>query len=81
MDYVSSIEKTYNKNAKILFKLDRLVLDDLSANETLSGYSCLVLDEAHERTLNIDIIVGLITNLLNKRNDFKIIITSASMDV
>jgi HrpA-like RNA helicase len=47
----------------------------------LSKYSCLVIDEAHERTISIDVILGLIKELLSKRDDFKIIVTSASMDI
>lgn len=40
----------------------------------------MVIDEAHERTLSIDILVGLIKQLLTKRSDFKVIITSATLD-
>jgi len=47
----------------------------------LSKYSCLVIDEAHERTISIDVILGLIKTLLSQRKDFKIIVTSASMDI
>lgn len=47
----------------------------------LSKYSCLVIDEAHERTICIDVILGLVKDLLRKRKDFKVIVTSASMDI
>lgn len=67
--------------AKIIFKLDRIVLDELTEDPILSKYSCLVIDEAHERTISIDVILGLIKELLTKRKDFKIIVTSASMDI
>ena len=40
-----------------------------------------MIDEAHERTISIDVILGLITQLLKKRQDFKVIVTSASMDI
>ena len=56
-----------NANAKIIFKLDRLVLDELTIDPVLSKYCCLVIDEAHERTISIDVILGLIKNLLGKR--------------
>ena len=46
----------------------------------LSKYCCLVIDEAHERTLSIDIILGLVKQLLKQRKDFKVVVTSASMD-
>lgn len=47
----------------------------------LSQYSCLIVDEAHERTISIDVILGLLKNILEKRKDFKVIITSASMNI
>lgn len=49
-----------NEKAKIVFMLDRLVLDELTEDPLLSKYSCLVIDEAHERTISIDVILGLI---------------------
>jgi HrpA-like RNA helicase len=58
------------------------VLDELIADPSLSNYSCLVLDEAHERTINIDVIIGTLKGLFkNARKGFKVIITSASMDI
>lgn len=44
--------------------MDRLVLDELKSDPILSKYSCLVIDEAHERTISIDVILGLIKQLL-----------------
>jgi ATP-dependent helicase HrpA len=41
----------------------------------------LVIDEAHERTISIDVILGFVKELLTKRKDFKVIVTSASMDI
>ena len=70
-----------NPKAKIVFKMDRLVLDELTEDPNLSKYLCLVLDEAHERTISIDVILGMIKSLLSKREDFKVIVTSASMDI
>jgi len=78
---VASSGKTQHPKAKIIFKLDRLVLDELVESPTLDEYSCLVIDEAHERTISIDVILGLVKDLLSKRKDFKVIITSASMEI
>jgi HrpA-like RNA helicase len=47
VDYMASAGKRINKDAKIIFKLDRLVLDELTEDPVLSNYSCLVIDEAH----------------------------------
>lgn len=81
MDYKTSFDKQVSSEAKIVFKMDRLVLDELTEDRLLSAYSCLVIDEAHERTISIDVIAGLIKDLVKARPDFKVIITSASMDV
>ena len=40
-----------------------------------------MIDEAHERTISIDVIIGLVKKLVKERSDFRVIITSASMDV
>ena len=80
VDYQTSLLSEPNKNAKIVFKMDRLVLDELKIDPILSKYCCLVIDEAHERTISIDVILGLIKMLLSRRKGFKVIITSASMD-
>ena len=61
VDYQASFNsRKLNKNAKIIFKLDRIVVEELERDPLLSNYSCLVIDEAHERTLSIDIILGKI---------------------
>lgn len=82
VDYVSSAGKTnqLNPDCKILVKLDRLLLDEIEEDPLLEKYSCLVIDEAHERTISIDVIIGLIKNILSKRGNFKVIITSATLD-
>lgn len=46
----------------------------------LSKYCCLVVDEAHERTISIDVILGRIKHIINHRKNFKVIVTSASLD-
>ena len=81
IDYQTSSNKNVNPESKIVFKLDRLVLDELTVDPVLSKYCCLVIDEAHERTISIDVILGLIKELLRKRKNFKVIVTSASMDI
>lgn len=81
VDYVASAGRKPNKEAKIIFQLDRLVLDEMTNDHLLTNYSCLVIDEAHERTISIDVILGFVKGLLTKRKDFKVIVTSASMDV
>lgn len=80
VDYMASSGSKVNRNSKIIVKLDRLLLDEIEVDPLLKNYSCLVIDEAHERTISIDVIIGLITNILKERKDFKVIITSATLD-
>ena len=44
MDYSSSIAKNINPEAKIIFKLDRLLIDEIAEDELLSKYACLIID-------------------------------------
>lgn len=44
VDYIASANRTGSKEAKIVFKLDRLVLDEITEDPLLSKYSCLVID-------------------------------------
>ena len=52
----------------------------MTADPLLSNYCCLVIDEAHERTISIDVILGRVKHILSNRKDFKVIVTSASLD-
>lgn len=80
VDYATSAHKQVSKLAKIIFKLDSVVLDELTVDRALSRYSCLIIDQAHERTISIDVILGLIKQLQQIRKGFKVIVTSASLD-
>lgn len=64
----------------IKFLTDGMLLSEAHADPMLSGYDTIIIDEAHERSLNIDFLIGLLRNLLNKRPDLKLIITSATID-
>ncbi|MCC2639310.1 MAG: ATP-dependent helicase HrpA, partial [Moraxellaceae bacterium] len=60
---------------------DGVLLAELSNDRFLSAYDTLIIDEAHERSLNIDFLLGVLRQLLPKRPDLKVIITSATIDV
>ena len=59
---------------------DGILLAELQHDRLLSAYDTLIIDEAHERSLNIDFILGYLKQLLPKRPDLKVIITSATID-
>jgi ATP-dependent helicase HrpA len=59
---------------------DGILLNELQHDRMLSAYDTLIIDEAHERSLNIDFIIGYLKQLLPKRPDLKVVITSATID-
>ena len=59
---------------------DGILLNELARDRDLSRYDTLIIDEAHERSLNIDFILGYLRQLLPRRPDLKVIITSATID-
>lgn len=69
-----------SKNTRIQFMTDGLLLAQLPKDPDLRAYSAIIIDEAHERSLNIDFILGCIKNLLPRRPDLKVVISSATLD-
>ncbi|BHH83231.1 ATP-dependent RNA helicase HrpA [Desulforhopalus sp. 52FAK] len=67
-------------DTKIKFMTDGVLLAETRNDPLLKQYGVIIVDEAHERSLNIDFILGYLKNLLPKRPDLKIIITSATID-
>ncbi|WP_327324604.1 ATP-dependent RNA helicase HrpA [Streptomyces sp. NBC_01210] len=59
---------------------DGILLAEIQTDRELSAYDTIIIDEAHERSLNIDFLLGYLAQLLPKRPDLKVIITSATID-
>ncbi|BEV08398.1 ATP-dependent RNA helicase HrpA [Methylophilus sp. DW102] len=59
---------------------DGILLAETQSDKFLNGYDTIIIDEAHERSLNIDFLLGYLKQLLPKRPDLKIIVTSATID-
>ncbi|MCL2294272.1 MAG: ATP-dependent RNA helicase [Spirochaetes bacterium] len=59
---------------------DGILLQEIKTDIMLSKYSCIIVDEAHERSLNIDFIMGLLKKIVEARPDFKVIISSATIN-
>ncbi|HHF5352707.1 TPA: ATP-dependent RNA helicase HrpA [Haemophilus influenzae] len=68
-------------NTQIKLMTDGILLAEIQNDRFLNQYSCLIIDEAHERSLNNDFILGYLKQLLPRRRDLKLIITSATIDV
>ena len=73
---------TDNTTPHTLIKLmtDGILLAETQRDRFLTAYDTIIIDEAHERSLNIDFLLGYLKNLLPRRPDLKIIITSATID-
>lgn len=67
-------------NSYIKLMTDGILLAEIQQDRYLNQYDTLIIDEAHERSLNIDFILGYLKQLLPKRPDLKLIITSATID-
>ncbi len=69
-----------SKATRLRVVTDGILLAQIQRDPKLSAYDTIVIDEAHERSLNIDFLLGYLTALLPKRRDLKLIITSATID-
>jgi ATP-dependent helicase HrpA len=67
-------------NTAIKFMTDGILLAEIQSDRWLSKYDTILIDEAHERSLNIDFLLGYLKQLLRKRHDLKVIVTSATID-
>ncbi len=70
-----------NQDSFVRLMTDGILLAELAHDRYLTKYDTIIIDEAHERSLNIDFILGYVKNILPKRPDLKIIVTSATLDV
>lgn len=67
-------------DAHIKIMTDGVLLAEAQADRFLNEYDTLIIDEAHERSLNIDFVLGMLKTLVRRRRDLKLIITSATID-
>ncbi|GAB3532609.1 ATP-dependent RNA helicase HrpA [Arthrobacter tecti] len=68
------------RRTRIKLMTDGILLAEIQHDKLLKKYSTIIIDEAHERSLNIDFILGYLKRILPKRPDLKLIITSATID-
>ncbi|MGN6443935.1 ATP-dependent RNA helicase HrpA, partial [Amnibacterium sp.] len=72
---------TSGPDTRIRLMTDGILLAEIRRDRELRRYDTIVLDEAHERSLNIDFLLGYLKRLLPRRPDLKVIVTSATIDV
>ncbi|WP_114855904.1 ATP-dependent RNA helicase HrpA [Brachybacterium sp. YJGR34] len=72
--------KETSRGTRLKLMTDGILLAEIGRDRLLRRYDAIIIDEAHERSLNIDVILGYLRQILPQRPDLKIIITSATID-
>ncbi|GAA5482480.1 ATP-dependent RNA helicase HrpA [Haloferula sargassicola] len=78
--YQVRFEDRTSKETRIKFMTDGILLAEAQGDPDLRRYDALILDEAHERSLNIDFLLGYLKRLLERRPELKLVISSATLD-
>jgi ATP-dependent helicase HrpA len=78
--YQVRFNESVGERTAVKFMTDGILLAEIQSDRWLSAYDTIIVDEAHERSLNIDFLLGYLKQLLPKRRDLKIIVTSATID-
>ncbi|XP_026434730.1 probable pre-mRNA-splicing factor ATP-dependent RNA helicase DEAH5 isoform X1 [Papaver somniferum] len=78
--YAIRFEDCTGPDTVIKYMTDGMLLREILIDESLSQYSVIMLDEAHERTIHTDVLFGLLKQLLNRRPELRLIVTSATLD-
>ena len=78
--YKMRFTDTSDRTTRIKIMTDGILLQEVKQDPLLSRYSVIMVDEAHERSLNIDFILGLLKEITRERSDLKIIISSATIN-
>ncbi len=78
--YKVRFQDRLSRDASVKLMTDGILLAETQTDPLLKGYDTIIIDEAHERSLNIDFLLGYLRQLLPRRPDLKVIITSATID-
>ncbi|HEV8693118.1 MAG TPA: helicase-related protein, partial [Lysobacter sp.] len=78
--YQVRFTENVGEQTAVKFMTDGILLAEIQSDRWLSQYDTILIDEAHERSLNIDFLLGYLKQLLQKRPDLKVIVTSATID-
>ncbi|OYU29808.1 MAG: ATP-dependent RNA helicase HrpA [Comamonadaceae bacterium PBBC2] len=78
--YKVRFQDRLSKNASVKLMTDGILLAETQTDPLLQAYDTIIIDEAHERSLNIDFLLGYLRQILPRRPDLKIVVTSATID-
>ena len=78
--YETRFDRRVSERSLVKLMTDGILLAELQRDRELLAYDTIIIDEAHERSLNIDFLLGWLKRLLPKRPDLKVIVTSATLD-
>eukprot|EP01134_Creolimax_fragrantissima_P005064 CFRG5064T1 len=78
--YTIRFEDCSSPETKIKYMTDGMLLREILIDPHLRQYACVMIDEAHERTIHTDVLFGLLKKLVKRRPDMKLIVTSATLD-
>ncbi|KAF7723566.1 DEAH-box RNA helicase prp16 [Apophysomyces ossiformis] len=78
--YTIRFEDQTSENTLIRYMTDGILLRESMSSPDLEQYSAIIMDEAHERALNTDVLMGILKKVLARRRDLKLIVTSATMN-
>src|SRR5699024_3443012 len=78
--YQTRFDDRLSDATQVKLMTDGILLAETARDRFLNRYEAIIIDEAHERTLNIDCLLGYLKRLLPKRPDLKLIVTSATID-
>ena len=69
------------RNTRIKLMTDGILLAEIQGDRDLHAYDTLIIDEAHERTLNVDFVLGYLRELVRRRRDLRVVVASATLEV
>ena len=78
--YSIRFEDKTSRKTKVKYMTDGVLLRESLNDAELDKYACVVMDEAHERSLNTDVLFGVLKNVVRARLDFRLVVTSATLD-
>ncbi|ELP94791.1 pre-mRNA-splicing factor ATP-dependent RNA helicase PRP16, putative [Entamoeba invadens IP1] len=78
--YTIRFEDKTSPKTRVKFMTDGILLREIVTDPFLDKYSVIIMDEAHERSLNTDILFGVLKRVLRERSDIRLVITSATID-